>query len=151
MIMVMISGGQVGVEGVAARAVFEANQSGISEKAFSPWSSDAEDICAFQSTRILHTKPTSKHDNSEICWPINRQDLYQTNIGKCVRKYRLQRYIKIWSIREIWANIYPIRSESVYTNGRPTSKSLSGCAWWPLVTFGAAQHSKPNQRCRLSV
>ena len=28
----MISGGQVGVEGVAARAVFEANQSGISEK-----------------------------------------------------------------------------------------------------------------------
>ena len=32
--MIIISGGQVGVEGVAARAVFEANQSGISEKSF---------------------------------------------------------------------------------------------------------------------
>ena len=34
MYMIIISGGQVGVEGVAARAVFEANQSGISEKTF---------------------------------------------------------------------------------------------------------------------
>ena len=33
--MIMISGSQVGVEGVAARAVFEANQSGISEKKLS--------------------------------------------------------------------------------------------------------------------
>ena len=33
--MIIISGGQVGVEGVAARAVFEANQSGISEKKLS--------------------------------------------------------------------------------------------------------------------
>ena len=32
--MIMISGGQDRVEGVAARAVFEANQSGISEKNF---------------------------------------------------------------------------------------------------------------------
>ena len=103
------------------------------------------------STRILHTKPTSKHDNSETCWPKNRQNLYQTNIQKCVKQYRLQRYTKIWSICQIWANIYPIRSESIYTNVRPTSKSLSGCARRPLVTFGAAQHSKPNQRCRLSV
>ena len=53
-----ISGGEVRVEGVAARAVFEANQSGISEKSFQSLRNETEDICAFQSTRILHAKPT---------------------------------------------------------------------------------------------
>ena len=57
--MIIISGGQVGVEGVAARAVFEANQSGISEKTFQSLKKlDRGHICAFQSTRTLHNFKT---------------------------------------------------------------------------------------------
>ena len=63
--MIIISGGQVGVEGVAARAVFEANQSGISEKTFQ--SLKKLDRGHMRLPEHKNNCTTSKHDNSEIC------------------------------------------------------------------------------------
>ena len=62
--MIMISGGQDRVEGVATRAVFEANQSGISEKSFqSLWKRDRGHMRLPEHKNIAH-ETNLKHDNS---------------------------------------------------------------------------------------